>query len=304
LKRRWKAVIGVIVLVLIVAYYLAFLIPLPARKSPSIPWVVQITPYGVPNGEGIPIGNFPINKTEATDFATNLTKDYNNLVDSNQALYLSAQNLRRFFPLYQSFQVYIARENWTQGPERMEFFFVNSPSATRPQITVFTNESAKYLRPVEVVGIGELSNNSYSDYWSSFGYYMGDLTTQSPIGVNHFDAIWITNSSSVYNDTLFNANKAARAIYDANVGDYNYTTNPQFLSPRWFSFYAFSTIGNFFEVLSFLATAITIYEGRKHFGWFRFRKPNLRIRHPRQSKTPPKKAKDEGTEGEDEEPKE
>lgn len=272
----------VLALLAVSAYvYFWYYIPLGPSRSVDIPWIVQVSPFGVPNGEQIPTGNYPINKSEATQYATTLLKDYDNLVDANQALYLSPPSLRRFFPLYQSFQVYVARENWTKGPERIEFLFVTSPSATSPKVTIFTNETAQYLRPDEVVGVNVPTENTYSDYIAANGYYMGDLTTQSPIGVGHFDAVWVTNSSSVYNDTLLNSNTAAHTIYDANAKDYNYKTNPPALSPLWLRRFAVSLPGVVLEVVCALAAIFTLQAEVRRAK----RSKNPRIRRPRQSES-------------------
>ncbi|MGP8124555.1 MAG: hypothetical protein ACLQEQ_01615 [Nitrososphaerales archaeon] len=234
MRRRWVFSIILVVLIVIgIAYYLAFLIPLPSKElSWGIPWIAQA-------GEGsykesIPTGYFPINQSEATEYAKSFIKDYDGFVDSYQAS-LTTTTLKRFFPLYGSFEVYVARENYSATDDRIEFLFIYNQSVTSLKITVLTNETAQYLRPVLVSGLDLPTNTSYAEYGSTLGFYIGDLTTESPLGINHINAVWITNSSLVYNDILINSNAAAHSLYDANTQDYTYTTGPpQLLSPRWF----------------------------------------------------------------------
>lgn len=232
MKRSKKIAIGLVALVItllaIASFALAVLSTPPSTPGQKIPWIVGCGPPTTSY-------NLPINQSGATQYADSLIKNYNNLVDSREGQSAVFASTQHFFPLYhpvgQTFDVYVARDNQSITDDLIEFFFYLTPG-TNPYVNVLTNETAAELRPVTTSCPNELVELSYDISTTPYWTILSDVSTVSPLGVNYFPMIWITNMSSVFNNP-YGAENAAQIIYGNGHTAYLQSVKPPFPSLAW-----------------------------------------------------------------------
>ena len=262
--------------------------------GPSI--VLSYVGYGP--GIQIPTGNYPINETAATIFATHFIDDYRDWANYEWNYQVPA-DAARFFPLYvpsgNTWEVEVANE-YPSG-NRTEFLFVKQILGDEPQMVFYTNVTSAYVRPLVNVQMGGLNATGVT-YGTPYGSGERHLTIENAAGITPLPLFYDTNSSYVYNDGAFNAKSAAVALYKQDVFDKNLTLNPQYPQPGWFWNYANSAVGKLVEAASLIAIAITIFESKsgglisKHLKQFR-NPPEVGSEKPRPTEvhTPPPSAK-------------
>jgi len=238
-RKKRAVVIWVIVLVVIAAIVAILPSGAPAERHVGFPIEVMVL------GQPIVTGDLPINKN-ASVYATDLISDYNNMVDSKEA-----NKSTSFFPLYDSggsWELSIARDNLsadgeapgggkfavTPGGDWLTFMFVKTIAASSPQITVNTSESAEYLMAATATPTVRQINLTLVTNATPYGIMVSDYATESASGTPYFPFIWITNSSSVYDDPAVNAESAAYSIYSSNHLQMSYVLNPPPLTREWF----------------------------------------------------------------------
>jgi len=235
LRARWVA-LGVVV-VAVIALVVASLYLLSTPPPPQHP--VQVSFVGHNSNMTVPTGNYPIDESAATQYATDLINDYNQQVAINSATYPVTPATAHFFTLYtpahaKSWVVLVARENWNKTNDWIEFDFAKPIQASSPQMIFYTNETAPYLRQVLLVPSSGNTNGSGTTIWTPYGEGIRYWQCITPFGIANIPLVWFTESSFPYNDTAANALRAATAIYGQDVQNMEQTLNPPYPSAGWF----------------------------------------------------------------------
>lgn len=275
MERTRKVMVGIVVLallvLLVVSSALIFPSEPPATKGQSIPWIFGCSPPTT-------MYNLPINQTEVTNYVKNVLKNYYNLVESREGQAGNLATIQHFFPLYapvgQTFNVYVARDNQSQTNDMIEFFFAPIPG-TEPNVTVYTHQTGAELRGVETICPDQPVRLDYDISTAQYWTILSDVSTNSPLGVNYFPIIWITNMSAVFNDPNGGAN-AAQTIYNNEHTVYLQSLSVPFPSWAWLG----DTLKQLWDVFVALTAIMTAYEFYLHIRDWRASE-HSRVRRPR-----------------------
>lgn len=257
MKRGRKVAVGLVAMgitvLAIVSVVLVVTSTPPSIPGQKVPWIVGCGPPTTRY-------NLPINQSGATQYANSLIRDYNNLVSSREGQSGDFASIRHFFPLYhpvgQTFEVYVARDNQSSTDDLIEFFFFLTPG-TNPQVSVLTNETAAELRPVTTSCPNEPVELSYDISTTPYWTMLSDVSTVSPLGVDYFPMIWITNMSSVFNSP-YGAADAAQTIYNNGHAAYLQSLKPTFPSWAWLQ-YELTQLWGYFVAASVVFDTLVSY---------------------------------------------
>lgn len=178
-------------------------------------------------------GYYPINRSAVTLFAKDLLSDYNVILAINETGKAGFSIRQPYFFLYRpsgSFEVEVAKESASFG-DRLEFLFIPIQSVDL-KVSVFTNETADYLRPLAGTTLSP-NRLTIAPFETPYGVALYDYTTVTALGETLIPLVWITNSSFVYGNVALNANNAAREIYRENLQAISHELNPPYPSWGW-----------------------------------------------------------------------
>ena len=230
MRARWIGLAVIVVIAFTIGvYFLSTEGPPPHRVT------VLVVAYTYPTFH-IPTGNLPFNESAATQYVNDFINDYQAEGQTEAVAHPDLAHTASFFPFYYptgSWKVIIARDNLSNADDWIEFQFVKQITASNPELVFYTNEMGPYLRPLPYV-TGKPFHSGAFNVWTLYGQGYESWDTQSPAGITTLPLVWRVNYTSIYDNTTFNAESAAVALYNVDVQHLENHLNPPFPTLGWF----------------------------------------------------------------------